>query len=64
MNFTTAALEEGVLGEEKHASARFTSPSSPVGPSSAAVVKTNLRKEKILAGFGPTGHSEIHIQSR
>jgi len=48
--------------ENKNPEAKFTSLTSPVGLSSAAVVKTKLREEKTLAGFDLTGHSESHIQ--
>jgi hypothetical protein len=41
----------------------FTSPTSPAGLSSAAVVnKKDLREEKALAGSGITGHLGSHIQ--
>jgi hypothetical protein len=57
-------------GRNEHYEAKRTSLISPVGlfimplGASEAVVKTKLTEEKTLAGFGLTGHSEIHIQSR
>jgi len=63
MNFYNRFARGGSFGRREYSEAKRTSPISPVGLSSAAVVKTELREEKTLAGFGPTGHSGIHIQS-
>ena len=68
MNSYNRFARGGSFGRREHSEAKHTSPISPVGlfimplGASAAVVKTELREEKTLAGFGPTGHSGIHIQ--
>ena len=59
MKFTTAALEVVSFGTKENMAEVFSSPTSPVGLSSAAVVKNeNQRKEKRLSNSDPPGTLE------